>query len=117
MISIHPIPRAGLLVEGFREGMHLASVRDAVVRNNSLYNQLDMAIWRTGAKGGGTNGINLTIENNDIYNPMFGSVKEYDAYGGNDGKHPYVGINRAGNPIVRPDGNPQPYKGASPVTS
>lgn len=123
----------GNVIEGFREGMHLMNIRDAVVRNNKFYNQTWMAIWRTGVGNSNFNGNNLRIENNEIYNPkvtaflfhgsstgiiqnntitLFSGQEYWDASSNGTA---FNGVNRAGNQILRPGGNPQPYKGPSPV--
>jgi len=121
----------GNVIEGFREGLHLMNIRDAVVRNNTFYNQTWMAIWRTGVSTGQFNGTNLRIENNTIYNPkttafmfhgsssgwignnkitLFGGQEYWDASGS-----AFNNVTRAGNQVTKGTGNPQPYTGPSPV--
>src|SRR5690606_6613772 len=106
-------------------------IRDAVVRNNTFYNQTWMAIWRTGVSTGQFNGTNLRIENNTIYNPkttafmfhgsssgwignnkitLFGGQEYWDASGS-----AFNNVTRAGNQVTKGTGNPQPYTGPSPV--
>lgn len=121
----------GNVIENFREGCHLMNIRDAVVRNNKFYNQTWMGIWRTGISTGDFNGTNLTIENNEIYNPkvtafmfhgrstgtvrnnavyLFGNANEYtEASGG-----AFNGVNRAGNQVSKPAGSAKPYTGTTP---
>lgn len=121
----------GNVIEGFREGLHLMNIRDAVVRNNTFYNQTWMAIWRTGVSTGQFNGTNLRIENNTIYNPkttafmfhgsssgwignnkitLFTGQEYWDASGS-----AFNNVTRAGNQVTKGSGSPQPYKGPSPV--
>ncbi len=121
------------VIEGFREGSHLMNIRNAVVRNNKFYNQTWMAIWRTGINKDDFNGTNITIENNEIYNPkttaflfhgrstgtirnnqiyLFGDAKEYTE--GNGGA--LSNMSRPGNQVQRMSGSPKPYTGQSPIT-